>query len=157
MLPNGLIYFYPSSHHLFPHESKVDFSELFTCVFRQRGRFEAKARPDIRRRKRGRGIRIRIRKTGNRAGRRITAEQDNFLALLLVHLGDLLLGVEPKPREVAVFVLGELRCPTLVESGSNDAEFEVGYEIGANIRIVFEEQMPFVVFFLRADGSRRVP
>ena len=29
----------------------------------------------------------------------------------------------------------------------NDAEFEVGYEIGANIRIVFEEQMPFVVFF----------
>ena len=78
---------------------------------------------------------------------RRTAEQDNFLALLLVHLGDLLLGVEPKPREVAVFVLGELRCPTLVESGGNDAEFEVGYEIGANIRIVFEEQMPFVVFF----------
>lgn len=59
---------------------------------------------------------------------RRTAEQDNFLALLLVHLGDLLLGVEPKPREVAVFVLGELRCPTLVESGGNDAEFEVGFK-----------------------------
>ena len=84
-------------------------------------------------------MRIRPRKTGTRAVNRRTAEQDNFLAFLLVHLGDLLLGVEPKPRIVAVFVFGKLRRPSLVESGGNDAEFEVGYEIGANIRIVFEE------------------
>lgn len=94
MLPNGLIYFYPSSHHLFPHESKVDFSELFPGVFRQRRRFEAKARPDTRSRIRGRVIRIRIRKTGIRAVIRITAEQDTARATNLYTL----LQIVPRSR-----------------------------------------------------------